>query len=478
MEFNFFEHNSHKDLFRQIGKIADRLGLEAYLVGGYVRDQFLSRDSKDIDFVVVGDGVEFAKAVGSHFSEAKLSYFKNFGTAQLAFHDKEGLDIEFVGARKESYRRDSRKPIVEDGTLDDDLLRRDLTINALAVSINEQSFGAIIDQFKGLQDLNNGLIKTPQDPRQTYSDDPLRMMRAIRFASQLQFEIDEESLIAIGEEKERISIISQERITTELNKIILSPKPSIGFELLFRTGLLELIFPEMQRLHGVDVKNGVSHKDNFFHTLKVLDNVCETTDDLWLRWSAILHDIGKPASKRFHQEHGWTFHGHEVIGARMTKGIFRKLKLPMGEQMKYVQKMVNLHLRPIALVHEVTDSAVRRLIVDAGDDIEDLFKLCKADITSKNERKVARIIKGFEQVEEKVLDVESRDHLRNWNPPVTGEDIMKCFDITPSKHVGDIKAAVKEAILNGNIPNEREPALEYMVKIGGDLGLEVKNKLT
>lgn len=478
MEFNFFEQNSHKDLFHQIGQIADKQGVEAYLVGGYVRDQFLSRGSKDIDFVVVGDGVEFAKAVANHFPEAKLSYFKNFGTAQLAFPDKEGLDIEFVGARKESYRRDSRKPIVEDGTLDDDLLRRDFTINALAISINQKSFGAIVDQFKGLQDLNSGIIKTPQDPRQTYSDDPLRMMRAIRFASQLQFEIDEDSLKAIEQERQRISIISQERITTELNKIILSPKPSIGFELLFRTGLLELIFPEMQRLHGVEVRNGVSHKDNFFHTLKVLDNVCETTDSLWLRWSAILHDIGKPASKRFHPEQGWTFHGHEVIGARMTKGIFRKLKLPMGEQMKYVQKLVNLHLRPIALVHEVTDSAVRRLIVDAGDDIEDLFKLCKADITSKNERKVARIIKGFEKVEEKVQDVEARDHLRNWNPPVTGEDIMLCFDINPSKHVGDIKAAVKEAILNGNIPNEREPALEYMVKIGGDLGLEVKNKLT
>ncbi|MCB0737782.1 MAG: HD domain-containing protein [Bacteroidetes bacterium] len=478
MAFKFFEHTPYLHLFERIGAIADQEQVAVYLVGGYVRDVLLQRPSKDIDFVVVGNGVEFAKAVSNQMSGSKLAYFKNFGTAQITFPDKEDLDFEFVGARKESYQRDSRKPIVEDGTLDDDLSRRDFTINALAVSLNKESFGEIVDQFGGLKHLDEGVLKTPLEPARTYSDDPLRMMRAIRFATQLGFEIHPESLDAIKQEASRIEIISQERITDELNKIILTKKPSVGFELLYNTGLLQIIFHELVALQGVETKNGIAHKDNFYHTLKVLDNLCETTDDLWLRWAAIMHDIGKPASKRFSDEHGWTFHGHEVIGERMTKGIFRRMKLPMNEHMKYVQKLVALHLRPIALMNEVTDSAIRRLIVDAGEDLDDLFKLCKADITSKNERKVQRIIRGFENVQQKVKDVEERDQLRNWNPPVTGEDVMTCFDLKPSRAVGDIKNAVREAILNGDIPNNRELAIDYMVKIGMELGLEVKNKLT
>lgn len=478
MEFNFFHNHPYESLFSRIGQLADAAELEVYVVGGFVRDVFLGRDSKDIDFVVVGNGIDFARHVQKGFPGSKCHYFKNFGTAQIVIPEDDALDIEFVGARRESYRRDSRKPIVEDGTLDDDLQRRDFTINALAVCVNQSRFGEVVDQFGGLRDLNSGLLKTPLEPETTYSDDPLRMMRAVRFATQLQFSIADESREAIASQAHRLSIISQERITDELNKIMLSPKPSVGFLLLDELGLLPMVLPELQNLKGVDIRNGIGHKDNFYHTLQVLDNVAENSENLWLRWAALLHDIGKPPSKRFEENHGWTFHGHEVIGARMTKAIFRKLKLPLSEPMRYVQKLVALHLRPIALVHEVTDSAVRRLIVDSGDDIEDLFILCNADITSKNERKVKRILSGFALVQEKVRDVESRDKLRNWKPPVTGKDVMDCFNLKPSKEVGEIKAAVKEAILNGDIPNQREPALAFMVKVGEQMGFEVLKKLT
>ena len=445
------------------------LGMPAYVVGGCVRDSILQRPTKDIDILIVGNGIRFAEEVARKAGrDAKLSIFKNFGTANLKIH---GEEIEFVGARKESYNRDSRKPIVEEGTLLDDLSRRDFTINALAIHLKEDE-AEIVDMFDGLKDLKKGILRTPLDPDITFSDDPLRMMRAVRFASQLNFRLHDATFEAIIRNRERIEIISKERIADELNKIILSPVPSVGFKLLHDTRLLELIFPELLKLEGVRTIDNKSHKDNFYHTLQVLDNISVHTSDLWLRWAAILHDIGKPASQRFDPETGWTFHGHEVIGAKMTPGIFTRMKLPLNEKMKYVQKLVLLHLRPIALTHEVSDSAIRRLLVDAGDDIEDLLTLCKADVTSKNPFKVERYLRRFDEVWEKIQEVEEKDMLRNWKPPITGELVMEVFGLAPSRPIGIIKEAVKEAILNGDIKNDFEEAYEYMIKIGVEMGLE------
>lgn len=444
--------------------------MPAYLVGGYVRDFVIKRPTKDIDIVVVGSGPDFASRLADHLGRsARLSLFKNFGTANLKWKD---LEIEFVGARKESYQRHTRKPIVEDGTLDDDLSRRDFTINALAVSLNKDDYGTIIDNFGGLEDIKNGILRTPLEPGITFSDDPLRMMRAIRFASQLNFKLSEETYNAIVANKDRLQIVSQERITDELNKIILSAVPSVGFKLLEETGILEMIFPELVTLKGVKTVDNRSHKDNFYHTLQVVDNLSRHSEDLWLRWAAILHDIGKPASQRYSAEEGWTFHGHEVIGARMVPKIFRKLKLPMNEKMKFVEKLVLLHLRPIALTNEVSDSAIRRLIVEAGDDIEDLLQLCRADITSKNMEKVKRYLQRFDDVWEKIKEVEEKDRLRNWKPPITGEMIMETFNIGPSRNVGLLKEAVKEAILNGDIANNFEEGYQLMLKLGGEQGLK------
>ncbi len=451
------------------------MNAEAFVVGGYVRDMFLKRESKDIDIVVTGSGIDLAHAVAEEVKDTHVSYFKNFGTAMLKYED---LEIEFVGARKESYRNDSRKPIVETGTLEEDQQRRDFTINAMAFHLNEKNFGELMDPFNGVQDLHDKIIRTPLDPEITFSDDPLRMMRAIRFACQLHFTIDTEALRAINKNRRRIEIVSMERITDELNKIILSSKPSIGFKLLFDTGLLQIIFPQMCALQGVEYVNGKGHKDNFYHTLQVLDNVCKASDDLWLRWAAILHDIAKPATKRFEEGHGWTFHGHEDKGARMVKHIFRHFKLPLNEKMKFVEKMVQLHLRPIVLAQEVvTDSAVRRLLFDAGDDIDSLMKLCHADVTTKNEYKIKKYKDNFHIVEQKLKEVEEKDRIRNWQPPVTGEDIMKVFDLKPGREVGLIKAAIREAILEGDIENNFEAAYQFMLKQGENLGLKQKHTL-
>jgi poly(A) polymerase len=454
------KHLTHP-IFKTIADCANQLGVDAYVIGGFVRDIYLGRDSKDIDVVTIGKGIELAELVHKQLGEeAHLSVFKNFGTAQVKIND---LEIEFVGARKESYNRDSRKPIVEDGTLENDQDRRDFTINALAIGLSKSNFGKLLDPFNGVGDIENKILRTPLEPEVTYSDDPLRMMRAIRFSSQLGFTIEKESLDAISKNKARISIVSKERITDELNKIILSPIPSIGFKLLFDTGLLHLIFPEMVKLYGVETINGKSHKDNFYHTLEVLDNTAKKSNNLWLRWAAILHDIAKPATKRFEPEHGWTFHGHEDKGARMVPKIFENLRLPLNEKMKYVQKLVLLHLRPIVLAKtEISDSAVRRVLFEAGDDVDDLMALCEADITTKNPNKVKRYLQNFELVREKLKELEEKDKIRNWQPPVSGEEIMEIFNLTPCKKVGDLKNALKDAILDGIIPNEREAALVFL----------------
>ncbi len=454
------KHLTHP-IFKTLADCANQLGVDAYVIGGFVRDIYLGRSSKDIDVVTLGKGIELAELVHKQLGpEAHLSVFKTFGTAQVKIND---LEIEFVGARRESYNHDSRKPIVENGSLTDDQNRRDFTINALAIGLSKTNFGKLLDPFHGVDDIENKIIRTPLEPEITYSDDPLRMMRAIRFSSQLGFTIEEKSLEAISKNKNRISIVSKERITDELNKIILSPIPSVGFKLLSDTGLLQLIFPEMMKLHGVETINGKSHKDNFYHTLEVLDNVAKKSDNLWLRWSAILHDIAKPATKRFEADHGWTFHGHEDKGARMVPKIFESLRLPLNEKMKYVQKLVLLHLRPIVLAKtEITDSAIRRVLFEAGDDVEDLMALCEADITTKNPNKVKRYLQNFELVRERLKELEEKDKIRNWQPPVSGEEIMSIFNLPPCKIVGDLKNALKDAILDGVIPNDREEALVFL----------------
>ena len=464
-------------IYKIIGQEADRMGIKAFAVGGVVRDYFLQRHCTDIDIVCVGSGIELAKASAAAISPHKeVAVFKSFGTASFHYHhDGDDWQIEFVGARKESYRIDSRKPIVENGTIEDDQNRRDFTINAMAVSINADTFGQLVDPFGGIQDLNNGVLRTPLDPDITFSDDPLRMMRAIRFASQLEFVIEPKTFEAIGRNVDRIHIVSKERITTELNKIVLSHRPSVGFKLLMKTNLLNEFFPEFARLKGIETRDGRSHKDNFYHTLDVVDHVAEQSDDLWLCWAAILHDIGKPATKRFDSRLGWTFHGHEVKGSKMVKKIFTNLRLPLDSKMKYVEKLVLLHLRPIILAEdEVTDSAVRRLLFDAGDDIDDLMTLCEADITSKNEVKVKRYLDNFKLVRQKLIELEEKDRIRNFQPPVSGEDIMTTFGIAPCREIGTIKDAIKDAILDGKIPNEREAAWQMMLEIAQTLGLTPK----
>lgn len=463
-----------KKILEIVSQAAAELQVEVYAVGGYVRDKILGRPSKDIDIVCVGSGIELAKKAASLFHpQPKVSVFKSFGTAMFK---AQGWDIEFVGARKESYRSDSRKPIVENGTLEDDQLRRDFTINALAIDLSPERFGQLVDPFNGVEDLKQGVIRTPLDPTITFNDDPLRMMRAIRFATQLSFTIEPRTLEAIEPLASRLSILSQERIVDELNKIILSPQPSVGFNLLFDTKLLHQFFPEMVALHGVKMVENYGHKDNFYHTIQVLDNVCRMSDDLWLRWAAILHDIAKPPTQKFEEGHGWTFHGHEVLGSKWVPKIFRRLKLPLNEKMKFVQKLVYLHLRPISLTKEnITDSAIRRLIFEAGDDLEALLKLCEADITSKNQNKVRRYIENLQLVKVKIKEVEERDRVRNWQPLVDGELIMHIFDIKPGREVGIMKNKLKEAVLEGEITNDYQASLDYIVQLGKGLGLQVVN---
>lgn len=458
-------------IFGQISETADALGLECYVVGGYVRDLFLERPSKDIDVVVVGSGIAMAEALGKRLGRgAHVSVFKNFGTAQVKYH---AVEVEFVGARKESYQRDSRKPIVEDGTLEDDQNRRDFTINAMAVCLNKERFGELVDPFGGMDDLEEKTIRTPLDPDITFSDDPLRMMRCIRFATQLNFYIEDATFDSLCRNRERIGIISSERIADELNKIMLSPIPSKGFIDLDRSGLLELIFPELMAMQGVETRNGRAHKDNFYHTLEVLDNISRHTDSLWLRWAALLHDIAKPVTKRWEPKAGWTFHNHNFIGERMIPNIFRRMKLPMNEKMKYVQKMVGLHMRPIVIADdEVTDSAVRRLLFEAGDDVDDLMTLCEADITSKNSERKQRFLNNFQLVRQKLKDLEEKDRIRNFQPPVSGEEIMEVFHLQPCQEVGSLKSAIKDAILDGVIPNEHEAAYQFMLQRALKMGLK------
>lgn len=461
--------------FETIGRIADTLHTDTYVIGGYVRDAFLKRPSKDIDIVVLGSGIDMAHAFAQALpGNPQVNFYSNFGTANLRTED--GWEIEFVGARKESYQRDSRKPIVEDGTLEDDQNRRDFTINALALCLNANRYGELTDPFGGLDDLYKGIIRTPLDPDITFSDDPLRMMRGIRFASQLGFDIEDKTFESIAKNAERIDIVSMERVVDEFNKIILSPAPSLGFLMLHRSKLLQRFFPEFCLLEGVEKKQGLSHKDNFYHTLQVLDNVALESDNLWLRWAAILHDIAKPQTKRFEEGHGWTFHGHEDKGSRMVKPLFRRMRLPLNEKMKYVEKLVLLHLRPIVLSREeVTDSAIRRLIVDAGEEVHDLLILCKADITSKNETRVKRYLNNLELVKIKIADVTERDRLRNWQPPISGHTIQEEFIISDGREIGKVKLAVREAILDGQIPNNDEAAREFMIQKGLELGLKRKS---
>ncbi len=470
---NFSSELDNNQVFTTIGKAADRLGVACYVVGGYVRDLIMKRPSKDVDFVCVGSGIALAQEVARSLGGLRVTIFKNFGTARI---DWDGFELEFVGARKESYREDSRKPLVEDGTLEDDQNRRDFTINAMAISLNAGSWGMLVDPFDGMTDIKKKIIRTPQAPEITFSDDPLRMMRAIRFAAQLNFDIEASTFEAIGTNASRLKIVSMERIIDELNKIILTPKPSYGFKLLFHSGLLKEFFPEMEELHGVENIDNKGHKDNFYHTLQVLDNTAKTSEDLWLRWAAILHDIAKPATKRFDKVHGWTFHGHEDKGARMVPKIFRRLKLPLDERMLFVQKLVRLHLRPIALAKAVTDSAIRRLLFDAGEDIEALMLLCRADITSKNDEKVAKYLKNFDLVEERMGAVEEKDKVRNFQPPIKGDEIIELFNIPAGPIVGEIKEQIKDAILDGEIENDKEQAFQLMLKIAEKKGLNRINK--